>query len=71
MAFVSTDQPAATTLFNRISTAFGNFQKSQLDNRMFRKTLNELSQLSDRELSDLGLSRSNLYEVAQNAVYNK
>ncbi|UWQ90086.1 DUF1127 domain-containing protein [Aliisedimentitalea scapharcae] len=36
---------------------------------MFRRTMNELSALSDRELSDLGLSRSQLRRVAHQAAY--
>ena len=32
--------------------------------RVYRKTLNELSALSNRELADLGLSRSELRHVA-------
>jgi len=35
----------------------------------FRKTLNELRELSDRELADLGLSRAMLPRIAQQAVY--
>ena len=35
----------------------------------FRKTLNELRGLSDRELADLGLNRAMLPRIAQQAVY--
>lgn len=71
MAFTSTHQPMSATLSNRISVALRNFNQSRRDNRMFRKTLSELRALSTRELDDLGLSRSSLYEVAHQAVYNK
>lgn len=37
--------------------------------RTFRHTLNELTTLSDRELSDLGLHRSMLKRVAYQAAY--
>ncbi len=37
--------------------------------RAYRNTLNELSALSGHELADLGLNRSMLQRVAQDAVY--
>ena len=37
--------------------------------RSYRNTLNELSMLSDRELSDLGMSRSSLRSIALEAHY--
>ena len=37
--------------------------------RMYRKTLDELSTLSSRELNDLGLNRSMLKNVAREAAY--
>ncbi len=36
---------------------------------MFRRTISELSALNDRELADLGLSRSQLRRVAYQAAY--
>ena len=35
----------------------------------FRRTLNELNQLSDREAADLGLTRSEFRRVAWASVY--
>lgn len=37
-------------------------------NKIFRETLSELRSLSDRDLSDLGLSRSNIRSVAWEAA---
>ena len=37
--------------------------------RLYRKTLSELADLSDRQLTDLGLHRSELKRVAYMAVY--
>jgi len=34
----------------------------------FNKTVRELSALSDRELSDIGVSRCDIYRVAMRAV---
>lgn len=44
-------------------------RKSIFDYRLYRKTLEELDSLSDRELNDLGLSRIVLKDVARQAVY--
>lgn len=37
--------------------------------RLYRRTLAELSEITPRELADLGLSRSNLRAAAYEAVY--
>lgn len=39
--------------------------------RLYARTLNELRQLSDRELSDLGISRLSIAQVAHEAAYGK
>ncbi len=71
MAFITSHQSAPASFFDRVSAAISSIKQARRDQRMFRKTLSELRALSDRELSDLGLSRSNLFEVAQNSVYKK
>ncbi len=38
--------------------------------RLFRQTVNELSDLSDRELDDLGLHRSMIRGAAYRATYD-
>ncbi|WP_377512931.1 DUF1127 domain-containing protein [Octadecabacter sp. R77987] len=45
-----------------LATRFANY-------RTYRATLNELSDLSDRELADLGLARANIKSVAYQAAY--
>ena len=37
--------------------------------RKVQNTVNELSQLSDRELDDLGISRANIPHVARRSVF--
>ena len=39
--------------------------------RTYARTLHELSALSDRDLTDLGLSRANIHQVAREAAYMK
>lgn len=38
---------------------------------VYRKTLRELEQLTDRELADLGMSRLSIREVAREAAFAK
>lgn len=39
--------------------------------RRYRATLDELEMLSDRELSDIGMHRSNIREIASEHVYGR
>jgi uncharacterized protein YjiS (DUF1127 family) len=39
------------------------------DYRLYRSTVAELSQLTDRDLADLGIHRSMVNEIARQAVY--
>ena len=45
---------------NRIYSAFNNW-------RLYRRTYRELAQLSERELSDLGIHRSQIPTIARQA----
>ena len=49
-------------IFSRLRQAF-------VDHREYLATYDELNALSDRELTDLGLSRLNVRDVAWDAVY--
>lgn len=42
-----------------------NFRKAYKDWRDYRTTVNELSRMSERELSDLGISRADIPFVAR------
>lgn len=44
-------------------------RKGLADYRLYRATLHELSSLTDRELSDLGIHRSMIHEIARDSVY--
>ena len=45
------------------------WRAAQAKRRLYRRTLRELNDLSDRELNDLGLSRSSVRAAAHGAVY--
>ncbi len=37
--------------------------------RLYRKTIDELESLTDRELSDLGISRLSIRDISRESVY--
>ena len=47
---------------------FSNMRKSVQRWNQYRTTLNELNQMTDRELSDSGISRWQIKEVAKSAL---
>ncbi|MCG6884213.1 MAG: DUF1127 domain-containing protein [Silicimonas sp.] len=51
------------TRFNSLAQRFNRYRK-------YRDTLHELDQLSERELDDLGMHRSNVRQVARLAAYD-
>lgn len=68
MAYVTTPQ-IRTGLFGRIAHAATALGTRYARYRLFRTTLAEMQQLSDRELADLGLSRSTIRRAAYEAAY--
>jgi len=56
--------PARPGLVARLRTALA-------DHREFTRTRDELAAMSDAELSDIGLSRHNVRDVAYEAVYGR
>lgn len=67
MAYVSNNAAAASSKDSGVSVFFANVAERFRQYRVFRETYNELSALSDRELSDLGLSRSMIRRLALEA----
>jgi uncharacterized protein YjiS (DUF1127 family) len=47
------------------------FRKMQARRAIYRQTLRELNALSGRELADLGIHRSMITRLAQEAAYGK
>ncbi|NDV85107.1 DUF1127 domain-containing protein [Aurantimonas aggregata] len=45
-----------------------NLMRSYSNWRRYRETVNELNRLSQRELSDLGISRSDIPSLARRAI---
>ncbi len=55
---------AGNGLFARASAWFADY-------KLYRRTVEELSQLSDRELADLGISRLSIGDIARESVYGR
>ena len=48
---------------------FARLRRAITDYWLYRKTLDELAALNDRELADLGISRLSIREIAHESVY--
>ena len=68
-----TDTAANATLIERlmftVSTAFADAAERHVKRRVYKTTMNELGALSNRELADLGISRSEVRRIAWEAAY--
>jgi uncharacterized protein YjiS (DUF1127 family) len=65
---------ATTTTFDTTRApdghgVFASFRKALADYRLYRRTLSELENLTNRELRDLGLSRLSIRQIAYDSVY--
>lgn len=58
-------------VMRRLSKLLADYREARQRNRVFRHTLKELNALTNRELADLGISRSMITRVAQEAAYGK
>ena len=68
MAFTDELNRFETGLVQRMRAAFGQTRRAYQQNRRFRATYNELSNLTARELNDLGIARSDIASVARTAA---
>ena len=57
------------TLGQRFGTASASLSERFARYRTYRQTLNELAQLSDRDLADLGVHRADIRGIAHQAAY--
>ncbi len=69
MAYMNSTRSAHLSFYDRFAALAAAAKDMIARRRVFNQTLFELSHLSDRDLSDLGLSRANITEVAREAAY--
>ena len=69
MAYVNSSRTAPVSFSDRFA-ALAKVVKTMVERRkLYNQTLYELQALSDRDLSDLGMSRSSIADVAYAAAY--
>lgn len=68
MAYATHTQDVAVSFADRIVALRDTFAEYSQKRAIYRRTINELGALSNRELADLGLSRSGIRRVALEAA---
>ena len=63
--------PSVNPVVAFVSNAYANFQEARARRSMYYTTLRELQALTNRDLADLGLSRSSIKSIAYEHAYGK
>ena len=71
MAYVNSTRATQSSVSDRFSGVFAAVSAMMQRRRVYAQTLRELHGLSDRDLSDLGLCRGMIVDVAREAAYGK
>lgn len=71
MAYITETFTGRTTLVERFAALREKFATARAQRKIYTTTLTELESLSNRDLADLGLSRSMIKGVAIEAAYGK
>ncbi|MFT5868984.1 MAG: hypothetical protein ACI8TF_001094 [Paracoccaceae bacterium] len=69
MAYLSGARTGAVSITDRLGEIYSQASEAYSKWRVYRNTFNELRELGDREIADLGLARSSLRRVALEAAY--
>lgn len=69
MAYAVQNKGTALSITARLGEIFGQATEAYHAWRMYRRTYNELSDLSVRELDDLGINRSEIRRIALESAY--
>lgn len=71
MAYVNSTRSTHVSFLDRFAAVVKIVKDAVERRRVYNETLFELSNLSDRDLADLGLSRASISDVAKAAAYNQ
>lgn len=71
MAYVNSTRAVSVSFSDRLNAIFKVVGDLIERRRIYNQTVAELNSLSDRDLADLGLSRSTIGAVAREAAYAK
>ncbi len=66
--YTETQAVRGTSFFARIEEGFARLRQDLRARREVRRTYNELSKLSNRELDDLGITRSDIVRISRESV---
>lgn len=69
MAYVNNSRTASFGMFDRLSAMIASFKVQRAQRAVYLRTVYELEHLTDRELSDLGIARISIQDVAKVAAY--
>ena len=70
MAFFTETQTANAGLAERFNAFKASFKEARARRKVYNQTLNELYQLTNRELADMGMARANIRSIAYEAAYH-
>lgn len=70
MAYVNS-RSTSVSIADRFAALFKAGKEAIERRRIYVQTVTELSNLSNRDLDDLGLSRANISDIAREAAYGK
>lgn len=71
MAYVNSSRATSYGIFDRVAAVVKAVRVGLERRRVFKQTVRELSALSNRELADLGIHRTMITRVANEAAYGK
>lgn len=71
MAYVNTNSIARKGFADRLAFVKDAVLTAINQRRVYTRTVAELNALTDRELTDLGISRLSITEIAREAAYGK
>ena len=69
MAFVSETRTGGTSIISRFAALRGDLKTRYAQHRVYRTTLNELRDLTARELNDMGIGAGDIVRIAREAAY--
>ena len=71
MAYVNTTRSTSNGIFDRFVAMTNSVTVWVQRRRVYEQTVSELNHLTDRELSDLGISRLSIQDIARMAAFGK
>ncbi len=64
-----TTTPAGASIWQRLSEMAATLSERRAQHRAYASTVNQLVALSDRDLTDMGIHRADIHDIARQAAY--